>query len=267
MKRNADRPDASILVVWLRELHGWDQTELAQRAGLTQSQISDYERGQDLRPETLEKILAAVNLPAGWAGSLQLVIRHYRELVTLRLSARREGSFEQNVIAAAVEHLQAVGPALLAGIDVLDEPPPPTVEEERQAAAERFERLSPLNRKERHVLVDRSPRFRNWAFVERLCTASREAPSPREAKEWSDLALRAARAGTEEEGVSSKRLEAYSLAHCANARRLADDPDGAGQDFRKAWELWKADRDELEDAILDVNRLLELEAALHRDRV
>lgn len=200
-QRNPDRPETAILIAWLRLLHGWDQAELAKRAGLDKSQISDYELGQKPRPENLEKIFAAVNLPAAWARSLLPVIRHYREQMSSERPRMETGSdAAEFVTAAVVEHLKVLGPALLAGLGEPIEPPPPSPEEQRRLAGERFERLSGRTPEERRVLVDRSPRFRDWAMVERLRDASREAAahSPEEAEEWADLAERAVRAGESE---------------------------------------------------------------------
>ena len=265
MKRTSDRSDTAILIAWLRELRGWDQSELARRAGLTKSQISDYERGKEPSAESQAKILAAVNLPAAWAESLTQVIRHYRELAAREKPLVHDGKMAETLTAAVLEHIAAIGPSLFAELDLLLEPPPPSIEEQRGAAEERFERLAALTEEERRVLVDFSPRFQDWALIERLCTESREAAatSPREAKGWADLALRAARAGSEGDEVSRKRLEAYSLAHCANVRRLANDPEGAREDFRKAWQLWGEEQEGQEDRILDVAWMVHLENALH----
>lgn len=47
-----------------RRVHGWTQEELAARAGVSQSLVSDFERGRKIRPDYAEKIERALAEPA-----------------------------------------------------------------------------------------------------------------------------------------------------------------------------------------------------------
>lgn len=239
-ERNADRDERAILIAWLREVRDWNQTDLAQEAGLDKGQVSNYEQGTKYRPESLEKILNAVNLPQAWADALLPIIRLYRQKM---LGREPEGEDDGSVrlFTAMLEVFQALGPALVAGAGIPLEPRAPSVEELRSKAVERFDRMVKRTLAERQVLVDRSPRFRHWTMVERMCEASREAAlaSPPDAMAWIDLAFRAVQAAREAEEAFPPRLEAYCLGHRGNAHRAANDPEAAQRDFGRAWELWR----------------------------
>jgi len=72
------------LVLQLRERAGVTQTELAQRAGMAQSAISDYERGRkEPSLSTLQRLAAAVDLDA------EVSYTHRRSVVTLASLRRR----------------------------------------------------------------------------------------------------------------------------------------------------------------------------------
>jgi transcriptional regulator with XRE-family HTH domain len=261
-KRNPNREDWAVLIAWLRELRHWDQTDLAREAEVGKDQICGYEQGEELRESTLDKILAAVNVPRAWAEALLPVIRLYRRKALGQEPAGAEPS-PAGVVQASIAALESLLPSLLAGVGAPLEPPRPSLADHRREAEERFERLAQRTPAEREVLVDLSPRFRHWATVERLCEASRQAAAhaPREAEAWANLALRAAKLGSAGE-VCPQRLEGYCLGHWANARRVANEPQDAERAVRQSWELWK----ELRDEFLDVSWLLGMEASLRMDQ-
>lgn len=265
-ERKADRDERAILIAWLREGRGWNQIDLAQEAGLDKGQVSDYEQGTKYRPETLEKILNAVNLPQAWADALLPIIRLYRQKMQGREPEGEEDG-STRIFTTMLEVFQALGPALVAGAGIPLEPPAPSVEELRSKAVERFDRMVKRTLAERQVLVDRSPRFRHWTMVERMCEASREAAlgSPPDAKAWIDLAFRAIQVAREAEEALPLRLEAYCLGHRGNVHRAANDPEAAQRDFGRAWELWREQGAELRDKTLEVAWLFGLEAALFQE--
>ena len=83
MKRERDPADLGLLVLLLRSIPRWTQTELAKAARVDRAAISDYEQG--LRApsrRTLEKIVKAVGVP------FSLVERLLPALRVLRLSRR-----------------------------------------------------------------------------------------------------------------------------------------------------------------------------------
>lgn len=74
-----ERPATAELVLQLRDRAGVTQTELAHRAGMAQSAISDYERGRkEPSLSTLQRLAAAVDFVAKV---------HYAPLPTVRTLA------------------------------------------------------------------------------------------------------------------------------------------------------------------------------------
>jgi tetratricopeptide (TPR) repeat protein len=87
------------------------------------------------------------------------------------------------------------------------------------------------------------------------------ADDARKALELAELALSIARRVPDEEGRA--RVEGYSWACLANARRVANDFDGADAAFARAWDLWQAGG-EGDPELAPEWRLLSLEASLRR---
>ena len=105
--------------------------------------------------------------------------------------------------------------------------------EERRAQAfekadELLERLLPLTPAEQRAMVTLFPEFRLWSLAVRLCEASVEAASDRAEKalELAELACWVAARVNEPPGFRL-RLLGYCLHYLGNARRVADDFDGA----------------------------------------
>jgi len=101
-----DRVDVGICIGILRRARGLNQGELAERAGVTSSAISDYERGKvDPQTQTLLKILNALG------ASMQLFEETLRFLSFVRtamgggplLSADPEGELAELPPAIAIE--------------------------------------------------------------------------------------------------------------------------------------------------------------------
>src|SRR5206468_7426655 len=67
-----------------------------------------------------------------------------------------------------------------------------------------------------------------------------------------------------EEGLRS-RAQAYCWAHVGNARRVANDHEGAAEAFSRTWSLWNAGAEAGSDLFPEW-QLLSLEASLLRDQ-
>ena len=68
--------DLAITLAILRIIRRWSQSELADAAGVTNSAISDYERGKvDPQTQTLRKLIRALGLPLSALDQTQAFIQ------------------------------------------------------------------------------------------------------------------------------------------------------------------------------------------------
>ena len=136
----------------------------------------------------------------------------------------------------------------------------------RRQAAALWEQLKAATRQERRDAVEIHPEFRSWALAVRVSHESERVAAHRadQALELADLALRIAGRVPGEVAWRS-RLQGYAWAYIANARRVANDFDGADQAFARAWNLWRAGANTAFD-LLPEWRLLDLEASLRREQ-
>jgi transcriptional regulator with XRE-family HTH domain len=68
--------DLAVTLSILRIVRRWSQSELAEAAGVTNSAISDYERGKvDPQTQTLQKLLRALGLPLSALDQTQAFIQ------------------------------------------------------------------------------------------------------------------------------------------------------------------------------------------------
>src|SRR5436305_5655397 len=71
--------DLAVTLSILRIIRRWSQSELAEAAGVTNSAISDYERGKvDPQTQTLQKIMRALGLPLSALDQAQAFIQLIR---------------------------------------------------------------------------------------------------------------------------------------------------------------------------------------------
>jgi transcriptional regulator with XRE-family HTH domain len=76
--------DLAISLAILRITREWSQSDLAEAAGITNSAISDYERGKvDPQTQTLQKILRALGLPLSALDDTQAFIVRLRAQMSL----------------------------------------------------------------------------------------------------------------------------------------------------------------------------------------
>ena len=71
--------DLAVTLSILRIVRRWSQSELAETAGVTNSAISDYERGKvDPQTQTLQKLVRALGLPLSALDQTQAFIQIIR---------------------------------------------------------------------------------------------------------------------------------------------------------------------------------------------
>jgi transcriptional regulator with XRE-family HTH domain len=71
--------DLAVTLSILRNIRRWSQSELAEAAGVTNSAISDYERGKvDPQTQTLQKLVRALGLPLSALDQTQSFIQIIR---------------------------------------------------------------------------------------------------------------------------------------------------------------------------------------------
>jgi transcriptional regulator with XRE-family HTH domain len=100
--------DLAITLAILRIIRRWSQSELAEAAGVTNSAISDYERGKvDPQTQTLRKLIGALGLPFSALDHTQAFI----QTIQAQMSAD-----DAPVLAAGEQIFSAAGvsPALRA---------------------------------------------------------------------------------------------------------------------------------------------------------
>src|SRR6185295_17032339 len=131
----------------------------------------------------------------------------------------------------------------------------------RRAAEAVWTRLQAAPPKAWRALIADLPQYVTVALVARVCEASvRPAAAGKadKARELLNLALFIAEQVAE---PLRSRARGYCWAFVGNARRVAEDYDGADEAFDRVWELWEAGAD---CELLPEHRLLELEASLRR---
>lgn len=230
----AERGDPHILkhvVIYLRTVADKTQEEFAEAVGTTQAHVSNYERAKQAPPDAALRRMARV------AGVPWHVVQHLRRF----LAAAREAVERGTAAGAPVTNLAVLDNVLLAAIPYLVEE---TVLESGEALREGREvlaTLEPLAPEERRQRIDTAPpgACRSWAaLVKVVCEASARAAADNaeRALELADLALSVAeRVPPEELGAA----RAYAWGYLGNARRVANDHDGAGEALAHAWELWR----------------------------
>jgi transcriptional regulator with XRE-family HTH domain len=253
-----------LALAFLRSKRGWSKKRLASVLGMgDRSLLSRYERGDQLTRERLDALVA----PLGYAPEAVEVLRFADRLISFEaaaspeeLTAEERGRIGVAAMAAGWSAGEWVFEALVRR--KLAE----KAEAARREAEESWASLKHATREDRSALVADFPEFRSPALAARVCAASlRAAPrDAREALELAELALVIAERVTGEEVLRS-RAQGYCWAHVGNARRVANDHDGADEAFTRAWDLWRADT-EAGAELFPEWRLLSLEASLRRDQ-
>ncbi len=86
--------DLAVTLSILRIVRRWSQSELAEAAGVTNSAISDYERGKvDPQTQTLQKLIRALGLPLSALDQTQAFIQMIRAQMSESGEAGDSASF------------------------------------------------------------------------------------------------------------------------------------------------------------------------------
>jgi len=260
----AESDEASVLrlvVVFLRFYADMTQAEFGKASRVDQSEISKYEKGTKPPPEeSLRRMAKAADVD--WP-----VVVHLRRAygAILSMSSRRAAApdLQPPPLASLDAVLLAITPYLIGDQGV--EPQRQSREEERGEAEQIWTALQCYPIPRRRELIEQAPRAsRSPALAARVCAASLRATphDPREALELADLALSIAGRIPAGKGLRS-RAQGYCWAHVGNARRVANDHEGADEAFVLAWDLWRAGGEPGADLFPEW-QLLSLEASLRR---
>lgn len=267
-------PLLARILVQLREAKRWTARALSATSGV--SRISALEGGDPDRPLSRQK-LEVLTAAMGYSPEAIELTQVYLECVApgpleeeaearvgtpLAVSVEEIAELRQG---AARQGLASARVALHEGLAALRRE---RLDAARRLAEEQFQALQGRPFAEVRVFVENDYAYWTWAFCERLAQASRDA-----AGRSTSLALRCAELAV---GVARKvkgvkeswreRLEGFALGHVANAKKVGSDLLGAQEGYRRAWELWKKEGEELHDEVLEVAWLLGMEATLLRDQ-
>ena len=252
----AERGDPQVLrhvVVYLLDKTGMTQATFAEKVGTSQSHISNWTLGKEAPPEAaLIRMAAVARVP--WH-----VVQHLIRFLTVVKEAVEHGA---EAGAVAFNHA-VLDNVLLAVLPYLVEEAwaPLPMEEALQEAREIWAALAPLPQEDRRRRIETAPpgACRSWAaLVKVVCEASARAAadSAERAREFAELAFPVAERVPQEEHAAA---QAYCWGYLGNARRVANDHDGAAEVIARSRELWRAGSPWFPEW-----RLLSLEASLRR---
>ncbi len=234
MAQWADPQDLRLVIILLRELKDWDQSDLVRGTGIDPSSLSRYEAAKKTpSPKTLARVAAAVDVPYAFAEELIPLCRGLR-LAYERVVAR--GAFAEADPEAAAEldrrvteaALRAAAPLLLE-LGALGHGGPRA--EDRDWAVAQWERMKDLPLREQEMIIDTLDSERIWALAERLSQESIAAAADRadQCLELAQLGLHAARRIPE--GSWRSLNEGHAMALLANARRVGGSLPAAREAF------------------------------------
>lgn len=254
----AERGNPQVLkhvVVYLRTEAGMSQEKFAQEAGTTQAHVSNYELGKVAPPEaTLRRMAKVPAVP--WH-----VVQHLIRFLNAALEAVKRGSAAG---AAPFDHA-VLDNVLLAVMPYLveEESAPFPMDEALREAEEIWAILEPLPEDERRRRIEAAPpgACRSWAALVRVvfdASVRAAADSAGRALELADLAFAIAERVPREESAAAR---AFCWGSLGNARRVANDFDGADEALARAGDLWRPGFPWFPEW-----RLLSLEASLRREQ-
>lgn len=252
----AERGDPQVLrhvVVYLLDKTGMTQGTFAEKVGTSQSHISNWTLGKEAPPEaTLIRMAAVARVP--WH-----VVQHLIRFLT----AVKEAVEHRTEAGVTAFNHAVLDNVLLAVLPYLVEEAwaPLPLDEALREAREIWAALAPLPQEERRRRIDTAPpeACRSWAaLVKVVCEASAKAAadSAERAREFAELAFPIAERVQQEESAGAK---GYCWGYLGNARRVANDLDGADEALAQARTLWRAGSSWFPEW-----RLLSLEASLRR---
>ena len=213
-----------IIITLLRRLRGWNQAEMASRAGLHKSSLSSFEKGRTVPSRAaLEKLAAAVGVPM-WLidGALAPVVAVLQQAALAPAQAARSGRRE----GPADEPGRPLSPAdrIARTLYLAGERDAPEARAAAAEAADPWSLLPAAARGEPFLTPELSAGFQH--LVDSLCAAS-EAALPRDAASALGLARLARQVADLAPGDPAARSHAGPRAaksRAATARRAASPP-------------------------------------------
>lgn len=253
-RKKEDDPVSRLAFVLLRYFRGWwDKVKLVAAGGFLSSQVTMWDHGDRPVPwHALQRTADVTGFPRYLLGAVLRVLRSFL-LAAQGRSRPRRALTEVSV----VELLPLAASALDLILEPLDEAP--VVEE--QAADALLERLKKRTERQRWLLLESVPEFRQRPLVPKLVDESlRLAPNqPRESLVWAKLAVRLA-----ELVDGNEKLQGHAWAALTNAYRVCNDLPAAREARARARKLWE-DGEPGDPGLLNKALLPWVEAALYRD--
>jgi tetratricopeptide (TPR) repeat protein len=269
VSRFGDPLDWRLAIIVGRSLKWWNQTTMAQEAGIDKCQESDYEQGKAVpSPKTRKRIAQGLGVDVAFLEEWLLpqcrTTRLAFERATGRTSVEADiepGNPPQFGSEVTSRVIEAVVP-FVPGLDHHANAYTPA-SGDRSWAEALWKRMESLTADDQKLVVDLLRDERAWALAERLCEASTAAAGNR-----ADEALRLAQFASEiaerSPGPKGRRrqLLGYCMAFVANALRVRGDLTGAKKAFAKADELWQQGDSSDLTGLLAGDRRLGLKATL-----
>lgn len=253
-RKQEDDPVSRLAFVLLRYFKGWwDKVKLVKAGGFLSSQVTMWDHGDRPVPwPALQRTADVTGFPRYLLGAVLRVLRSF-----LLAAKGRSRPCRALTEVSVVELLPLASSALDLILEPLDEAP--VVEE--QAADALLERLKKRTERQRWLLIESVPEFRQRPLVPKLVEESlRLAPNqPRESLAWAKLAVRLA-----ELVDSNNELQGNAWAALTNAHRVCNDLPAAREARARARKLWE-DGEPGDPGLLNKALLPWIEAALHRD--
>jgi transcriptional regulator with XRE-family HTH domain len=233
-----DPADVRLALIFLRVLCGWNQTELAERAGINKSLISLYElEKQAPSGKTFSRLLSAFHIPASTFETVLRFVQIVRGMV--KGSEEEDTEFITSLASVMATTVRISVSHSLAGM--LAPGPEPLPEElscEPPELGEQLRRSTPSAQK---ALVRDLREYHTWGFCEWLCQEAEGSleTDVTESLRLAELAVDVA-ARVPEGETPRRRLQGYAWAHLARARRAAGDLPGTEEAVTRAMDLWEA---------------------------
>jgi transcriptional regulator with XRE-family HTH domain len=231
--------DVGTILAVLRTIRKWTQDELARKARVRRSSISDYERGEKVPElETFDRLITAM----GYSLSIVEETRDFIRSIEARRLSRdvtaqvpSTSSLPAALDAFALEAGRAVTNVARRAFLLIQSCESVSLPKVAEVSAETlFGKLAGRSSEERRALVQ-TEEFLNWKLVPLLCDESLRTASrkPKLSREWAELAvLLAGRLPGDE--TRRTKLCGYALAHSGNARRAEGDLATSGAAFEEA---------------------------------
>jgi transcriptional regulator with XRE-family HTH domain len=256
--------ERAVAVRFFRALRDWTQEALSAASGVDRTLISRYESGTK-RPSLhmLGRLAAGARFPAARLEELLAFLRSTAAPGERRPPYREPPRSAEAISQAVAAALQPPIGEAIRGLSAAAPSDLPRAAD-RAEAPHRLARLLGFDPDRRRRLVELAEEYRSWAVAELAGEASVRAAAadPEEALELARFALFIA-----ERVVGSAawrdRLQGLEWGFVANARRVANDYDGAVAGFAIAGRLWEAGASG-DPGLLDPSRLPDLEASLLR---